>query len=167
KMWMELRRDLDLRPVGAANGNSPVEVIRTELKRFGIDDGQLMLWGTGAARREFLWSEEMADACVFVMENIDFADVSPRFGDIRNTHINIGTGNDCTVRDVCHIAKEYVEYRGQLFFDLDRPDGPMRKLSDTSRLTALGWTASIHPAIGIPRLYDWYLAHQKEAAPNS
>jgi GDP-L-fucose synthase len=160
KMWVELRRDLELRPIGQAYHNSPVEVIRTELKRFGIEEGQLMLWGSGAARRELLWSEEMADACVFLMEKVNFSDLTPSSGEIRNTHINIGTGNDCTIRDLCHITKEYIGFHGQLFFDLDHPDGPMQKLSDTTRLTELGWKSTITPAIGIPRLYDWYLSSQ-------
>jgi GDP-L-fucose synthase len=160
KMWVELRRDLELRPVGQAHGNSPVEVIRTELHKFGIDDGQLMLWGTGTARRELLWSEEMADACVFIMENVNFTDLTPPSQEVRNTHINIGTGSDLPIKDLCQIAKEYIGYEGALFFDLEHPDGPMQKLSDTTRLTALGWKSTTTPATGIPRLYDWYLAHQ-------
>lgn len=124
------------------------------------------LWGTGAPFREFLWSEEMADACVFLMENINFEDVNPcnplKYAqsvshEIRNTHINIGTGIEITIRDLANLIKEKIGFKGELVFNTSKPDGTMRKLTDPSKLHALGWHHQIEIDEGISRLYDWYL----------
>ena len=124
------------------------------------------LWGTGAPFREFLWSEEMADACVFLMENVNFEDVNPCnpsqyvksvSHEIRNTHINIGTGIEITIRNLANLIKEKVGFKGELVFNTSKPDGTMRKLTDPSKLHSLGWHHQIEIGEGISRLYDWYL----------
>jgi GDP-L-fucose synthase len=118
------------------------------------------LWGTGAPFREFLWSEEMADACVFLMENVNFKDTireNSHSKEIRNTHINIGTGIEITIRDLANLIKEKVGFKGELVFNTSKPDGTMRKLTDPSKLHSLGWHHKIKIDEGISRLYEWYL----------
>lgn len=105
----------------------------------------------------------MADACVFLMENINFEDVNPCREpksapcETRNTHINIGTGIEITIRDLARLIKEKVGFKGQLQFNTSKPDGSMRKLTDPSKLHALGWHHKIEIDEGIEKLYDWYL----------
>lgn len=117
----------------------------------------MKLWGTGKPLREFLWSEEMADASVYVMEKVDFADVRPATGDIRNTHINIGTGKELSIREVAFLIREKVGFTGEIVFNSSKPDGTMRKLTDVTKLHALGWHHTIEVDEGIERLYCWYL----------
>ena len=121
------------------------------------------IWGTGAPMREFLWSEEMADACVFLVENVDFKDVistnskTALPGEVRNTHINIGTGLEISIRELANLIKEKLGFKGELAFNTSKPDGTMRKLTDPSKLHALGWHHQIEIDGGIEKLYDWYL----------
>ncbi len=115
------------------------------------------IWGSGKPRREFLHSSDMADACVFVMENIDFADVSKDKKEIRNTHINIGSGEEISIGELAYLIKDIVGFNGELEFNTDKPDGTMRKLSDVSRLHTLGWRHKIGLADGIRGAYGWYL----------
>ena len=104
----------------------------------------------------------MADASVFVLENIDFKDTyDPTQQHIRNCHINIGTGKEISIRDVAHLIVDTIDYRGQLLFDASKPDGTMRKLTDVSKLHALGWHHSIEIDEGVRRLYEWYLLGEK------
>lgn len=116
----------------------------------------LTLWGSGQPLREFLWSEDMADASVFVMENIDWNDVSG-MKEVRNTHINIGTGVEVTIRELAHRVAAVVGFDGVIDFDSTKPDGTMRKLTDPSKLTAMGWKYSVELNDGISKLYNWYL----------
>ena len=124
------------------------------------------IWGSGAPMREFLWSEEMADACVFLMENVDFKDVNPCNSskstqsvecEVRNTHINIGTGIELSIRDLAYLIKEKVGFNGELIFNTSKPDGTMRKLTDPSKLHKLGWHYQIEIGEGIEKLLQWYL----------
>ena len=101
----------------------------------------------------------MADASVYVMEKVDFADVCPATGDIRNTHINIGTGKELTIREVASLIREKVGFTGNIVFDSSKPDGTMRKLTDVTKLHALGWHHTIEVDEGVERLYNWYLQH--------
>jgi GDP-L-fucose synthase len=111
--------------------------------------------------REFLWSEEMADACVFLMENIDFQDAirnnHTSTGEIRNSHINIGTGKEISIRDLAQLIKSKVGFTGELVFNTSKPDGTMRKLTDPSKLHSLGWHHQIEIGEGIEKLISWYL----------
>lgn len=119
------------------------------------------IWGTGSPMREFLWSEEMADACVFLMENVNFQDTirinSSSVREIRNTHINIGTGKEISIRDLAFLIREKIGFKGELEFNTSKPDGTMRKLTNPDKLHALGWHHQIEIEEGISRLYQWYL----------
>jgi len=117
------------------------------------------IWGSGKPRREFLYSEDMADACVFLLENRDFKDlVNSKFEDeVRNTHINIGTGKDISIKELAQTIKKIVGYEGELYFDSSKPDGTMVKLTDPSKLHALGWRHTVELEEGIRRVYEWYL----------
>ena len=160
--WQAVRNDLNLRPVEGVDGEAAQELILNVLAKYGITPQSVTLWGTGTPVREFLWSEEMADASVFVLENIDFKDTyDPSQQHIRNCHINIGTGKEISIRDVAHLIVDTIDYRGQLLFDASKPDGTMRKLTDVSKLHALGWHHSIEIDEGVRRLYEWYLLGEK------
>ena len=156
--WDAVRHDMNLRPVEGVNGNSPKEEILAILQKYGISETEVTLWGTGTPLREFLWSEEMADASVFVMEHVDFKDTYKEGSkDIRNCHINIGTGKEITIRQLAERIVETVGYQGKLTFDSSKPDGTMRKLTDPSKLHSLGWHHKIEIEEGIQRMYEWYL----------
>lgn len=118
------------------------------------------IWGSGKPMREFLWSEEMAEACVFVMENVNFSDLTPQpqsQPEIRNTHINIGTGKEISIKTLAEQIKKTISFKGDLVFNTSKPDGTMRKLTDVSKLHSLGWHHKIEIEEGISRLYNWYL----------
>lgn len=147
--WDLIRKDLNTRPIESVFGDESVEVITEILHKYGITDKQLSLWGTGKPLREFLWSEEMADACVYLMERLDFKDI--------NGHLNIGTGKEISIRDLAFLIKEKIGYSGDILFDDSKPDGTMRKLTDVSKLNSLGWRHSIEIDEGVERIYDWYI----------
>ena len=156
--WEAVRKDMNQRPVEGVNGDSSKEDILAILKKYGISETEVTLWGTGTPLREFLWSEEMADASVFVMEHVDFKDTYKEGSkDIRNCHINIGTGKEITIRQLAERIVETVGYQGKLSFDSSKPDGTMRKLTDPSKLHALGWHHKIEIEEGVQRMYEWYL----------
>ena len=156
--WEAVRKDMNQRPVEGVNGDSSKEDILAILKKYGISETEVTLWGTGTPLREFLWSEEMADASVFVMEHVDFKDTYKEGNkDIRNCHINIGTGKEITIRQLAERIVETVGYQGKLTFDSSKPDGTMRKLTDPSKLHALGWHHKIEIEEGVQRMYEWYL----------
>ena len=157
--WEAVRKDMNLRPVEGVNGDSPKEEILAILQKYGISETEVTLWGTGTPLREFLWSEEMADASVFVMEHVDFKDTYKEGSkDIRNCHINIGTGKEITIRQLAERIVETVGYQGKLTFDSSKPDGTMRKLTDVSKLHSLGWQHKIDIEEGVHRMYQWYLS---------
>ncbi len=155
--WDSLRKDLDKRPVENISGKSPKEEILTVLERYGIFNNKVVLWGTGKPMREFLWSEEMADACVFIMENVDFADLAKGKKEIRNCHINIGTGREISIYNLSQLIKKTIGYEGNIVFDPSKPDGTMRKLTDVSKLHALGWHHKIEIEEGVEKMYSWYV----------
>lgn len=157
-----VRADLEKRPVEGECGKSNDEVIKALLGKYGIFADRIELWGTGAPLREFLWSEDMAAACVYLLENIDFEDVRKMSvpegsKEIRNCHINIGTGKELTIRQLAELIISTVGYEGRLVFDSSKPDGTMRKLTDPSKLHALGWEHTVEIEDGVKRLYEWYL----------
>ncbi|MDD4158857.1 MAG: GDP-L-fucose synthase [Proteiniphilum sp.] len=126
------------------------------LEKYGVTRKGVTLWGSGRPLREFLWSEEMADACVYIMERVDFSDLAAGKTEVRNCHINIGTGKEISIRDLAMLIKKTVDYRGEIRFDSAKPDGTLRKLTDPSKLNALGWKHRIEIDEGVRRLYDWY-----------
>ena len=148
--WEAVLKDLNLRPVEGVNGQYSKEEILNILKKYGISESGVELWGTGTPLREFLWSEEMADASVFIMEQVDFKDA--------RSHINIGTGKEITIKALAELIMKTVGYTGKLTFDSSKPDGTMRKLTDPSKLHALGWHHRIEIEEGVQRMYEWYLA---------
>ena len=156
--WDAICKDLNQRPVEGIDGNSSKEDILAILAKYGISNSEVKLWGTGTPLREFLWSEEMADASVFVMEHVDFKDTYKQGDkDIRNCHINIGTGKEISIRELAELIVSTVSYQGQLTFDSTKPDGTMRKLTDPSKLHALGWHHKVEIEEGVQRMYNWYL----------
>ena len=156
--WNAICKDLNQRPVEGIDGNSSKEDILAILAKYGISNSEVKLWGTGTPLREFLWSEEMADASVFVMEHVDFKDTYKQGDkDIRNCHINIGTGKEISIRELAELIVSTVGYQGQLTFDSTKPDGTMRKLTDPSKLHALGWHHKVEIEEGVQRMYNWYL----------
>ena len=191
--WNAVRKDISLRPVTAAadavgksategeksfsdrgyriregkfivDGTSAESDILSVLAHYGITGEDVTLWGTGRPMREFLWSEEMADASVHVLLNVDFKDTydtSIRNADgiteIRNCHINIGTGKELSIREVAEKIRAEIGFRGELRWDSSKPDGTLRKLTDVTKLHSLGWHHKIQIDEGIHRLYRWYL----------
>lgn len=191
--WDAVRKDIRLRPVtakaadvgktvaeGAASfidrglevqegrfivdGGSSSRDILSVLAHYGITPDAVTLWGTGRPMREFLWSEEMADASVHVLLNVDFKDTydaSARNADgiteIRNCHINVGTGKELSIKEVAEKVMKETGFTGELRWDASKPDGTLRKLTDVSRLHSLGWHHRIEIDEGIHRLYQWYL----------
>jgi len=135
------------------------------------NEPKVEIWGSGKPRREFLYSEDMADACVFLLENRDFKDTyqsedgtndsctpnSIKTTEIRNTHINIGTGVDISIKELAETIKKIVDYKGELYFNDTKPDGTMVKLTDPSKLHTLGWKHTVELEEGIKRVYEWYL----------
>ncbi len=152
-----IRTDLKRRPVEGIDGNASWEQILILLEKYGIDEDRVTLWGTGTPLREFLWSEEMADACVYIMEKVNFTDLTGEGSEIRNCHINIGTGEEISIRDLASLISQTVGYQGNIDFDPGKPDGTPRKLTDVSRLHSLGWHHRIHISEGVDKLYRWYL----------
>ncbi len=196
--WDKIRRDLEIRPVGAnikekgeqvryvIDGNSDEALIRKILALYGVEDNKVTLWGTGKPLREFLWSEDMADASVHVLLNVDFSDIIgiekyssvhygvaadgvvdrnhstgrggyiPSLGEIRNCHINVGTGKELTIRELSDLVVKAVGFEGEVAFDASKPDGTMRKLIDVSKLHSLGWTHKVDIEEGVVKLFNWY-----------
>lgn len=161
--WDAVRRDLALRPVEGVGGDASQEEITGILAKYGIHPDRVELWGTGKPLREFLWSEEMADACVYIMERVDFKDTFHE-GDkeIRNCHINIGTGKELTIAELAQLIVKETGYTGQVVFNPEKPDGTMRKLTDVSKLHNLGWHHKIEIDEGVHRMYRWYLENLGE-----
>ena len=157
KDWNGLRRDLDARPVEGVDGTAGETEIVALLNKYGITREALKLWGTGAPIREFLWSEDMADASVYCLEHINFDDVRGDDAEVRNCHINIGSGKEITIKQLAELVKQTVGYGGSIEWDAKKPDGTLRKLTDVSKLHHLGWHHRMEIEDGVPSLYDWYL----------
>ena len=200
--WETIRKDLSIRPVGAniqekgeteptryvIDGHSEQSLIEKVLAFYGIENNKVTLWGTGTPLREFLWSEDMADASVHVLLNVNFSDIIglekyssvhygvkadgvvdrnhstgrggaiPSLGEIRNCHINVGTGKELTIRALSELVVKAVGFEGTVAFDASKPDGTMRKLIDVSKLHSLGWRHQVEIEEGVQRLFDWYKA---------
>ena len=184
--WEKICRDMNVRPVLGVNGEASRESILEILAKYGIYDNKVVLWGTGAPLREFLWSEDMADASVHVLLNVDFKDIIgiekyssvhygaavdgkvdrnhstgrggaiPSLGEIRNCHINVGTGKELTIRELSELVVKAVGFEGTIEFDATKPDGTMRKLIDVSKLHSLGWTHKVEIEQGVSMLFEWY-----------
>ena len=184
--WQRIATDLNKRPVEGIDGNADHAEILKVLAKYGIENNKVTLWGTGTPLREFLWSEDMADASVHVLVNVNFSDIIgiekyssvhygasvdgavdrnhsagrggaiPSLGEIRNCHINVGTGKELTIRQLSELVVKAVGFEGEVFFDATKPDGTMRKLIDVSKLHSLGWTHKVEIEDGVQKLFDWY-----------
>lgn len=137
--------------------NESLDAAVDYLASFGVSKNKVEIWGTGRPRREFLWSKDMADACVFIMENRDFKDTyTQNTKEVRNTHINIGTGVDISIKELAELIKGIIGFKGDLVFNSNKPDGTMQKLTDVSKLNKLGWKHKIDLKDGIKMMYEWY-----------
>ena len=193
--WDKIAIDLNKRPVEGVTGEGLVSGFKIQdsrskalevLGKYGIYDNKVVLWGTGTPLREFLWSEDMADASVHVLLNVDFKDVIgiekyssvhygastdgavdrnhsagrggyiTSLGEIRNCHINVGTGKELTIRELSELVVKAVGFEGIVEFDASKPDGTMRKLIDVSKLHSLGWTHKVEIEDGVAKLFEWY-----------
>ncbi len=155
--WDGVRRDLDLRPVEGIDGKGNKDDIIAILSKYGITPEAVKLWGTGSPLREFLWSEDMADASVHVLLNVDFADTYDHSNpEIRNCHINIGSGKELSIRELAAKVRGEVGFKGDIKWDSSKPDGTPRKLTDVSKIHQLGWRHKVEIEEGIHRLYQWY-----------
>lgn len=184
--WGRIAADLDKRPVEGIDGHASKEKIRNVLAKYGIENNRVTLWGTGSPLREFLWSEDMADASVHVLLNVNFSDIIgikrysrvhygatsdgtvdrnhsagrggaiPSLGEIRNCHINVGTGKELTIRALSELVAKSVGFTGEIVFDSTKPDGTMRKLINVDKLHSLGWTHKVEIEDGVQRLFRWY-----------
>ena len=156
-LWDEVRKDLNLRPVEGISGANSSDEILAVLAKYGIEPQRVTLWGTGSPMREFLWSEEMADASVHVLLNVDFKDTyDPADKEVRNCHINVGTGKEVTIREAAEKIIREIDFKGELCWDTSKPDGTPRKLTDVTKLHRLGWHHKVEIDEGIHRLYEWY-----------
>ncbi len=159
KQWEAIRQNLNAYPIEGVSGNADEAEIINLFAKYGIvrnEEGKVdvQIWGTGKPMREFLWSEDMAAACVFVMQRINFADVRGEGADVRNCHINIGTGKEISIRGLAEMIARTVGFSGSLLFNTDKPDGTLRKLTDVSKLHALGWKHSVELEEGVKRMVD-------------
>lgn len=156
--WDAVRKDLALRPVEGVDDSADEDKILDILAKYGITPEFVTLWGTGTPMREFLWSEEMADASVHILLNVDFADTyEPGSKEIRNCHINVGTGKEVSIRECAMKIVDEIGFRGELHWNTDKPDGTMKKLTDVSKIHSLGWHHKVEIDEGIHLLYEWYL----------
>ena len=186
--WGRIAADLDKRPVEGVDGRASHEEILRVLHKYGIDSNRVTLWGPGSPLREFLWSDDMADASVHLLLNVDFADIIgiekyssvqygnradgvvdrnhsagrggaiPSLGEIRNCHVNVGTGKELSIRALSALVAKAVGFTGTIQFDASKPDGTLRKLTNVDKLHALGWTHKVEIDEGVRRLFEWYRA---------
>ena len=184
--WQAIRTDLNKRTVESVDGTANEERILEVLSKYGISNNAVQLWGTGKPLREFLWSEDMADASVHVLLDVDFSDIIgiekyssvfygaeingqndrnsntgrggaiPALGEIRNCHINVGTGKEITIKELAMLIAKAVDFKGDIQFDASKPDGTPRKLTDVTKLNNLGWKHKVEIADGVSKLFAWY-----------
>jgi GDP-L-fucose synthase len=162
--WQAILKDIKKRPIEGVSEKSSTEDILKILDKYGVKKNNnspvsVEIWGSGKPKREFLWSEDMADASVFIMERVNFSDmISVNNGkEIRNTHINIGTGLDISIKDVAFLLKDLIGFDGDFVFNTQKPDGTMRKLTDVSKINSLGWHHKVDITEGLQCMYDWYI----------
>ncbi|MFG5098541.1 NAD-dependent epimerase/dehydratase family protein [Campylobacter lari] len=144
----DILKDLNMRSI---------EKAKEYLSSFGISENSVEIWGAGKVRREFIHSDDLADAAIYVMKNIDFKDLHDGEKEIKNTHINIGTGVDYSISEVANMVKNIVGFDGDLFFNTNKPDSTMDRLMDCSKIHSLGWKHKIELEDGIKMMYNWYL----------
>jgi GDP-L-fucose synthase len=178
--WDAIRADLNKLPIEGVDGKASNQAILDMLDKYGIKKSQILtnaretanakfsnlksqvtvtLWGTGSPYREFLYADDLAEACVYCLQNIDFEDLHSHISnpkEIKNTHLNIGTGTDLTIKDLAYKVKLIVGFEGELIWDSTKPDGTPRKLMDVSKIKKLGWQPKVSLDDGIERVYHIY-----------
>jgi GDP-L-fucose synthase len=161
--WTLICDDLNTMPIEGVNGSNSQSQILEKLSKYGIRKTlkgvEVALWGSGKPRREFLFSDDLADACVFVMNSVDFKDLvtlSETGDEVRNTHINIGSGIDLSIQELSGIVKSIVGFQGDVTWDSSKPDGTYQKLLDVSKLKKLGWNYKVKLNDGIASVYERY-----------
>ena len=152
KLWQEEKYE----QITTNTQTNSWEEAQTFLARFGIGKDKVEIWGSGRPRREFLFSDDLANACVFLLENVDFKDLSKDTTEIRNTHINIGTGEDISIGELARLICQIVGFDGELFFNTNKPDGTMVKRTNMSKIGQLGWEHETTLERGIKQVIDWY-----------
>ena len=126
------------------------------LNKFGINENSVEIWGDGTPTREFLHSDDLAEAALFIMKKINFKDLIDNSQEIQNTHLNIGPNKNITIKELATLIKEIVGFKGDLTFNANRPNGAMNKLTDCSKIHSLGWKHKINLEEGVKMLYQWY-----------
>lgn len=147
-------KDLRSKPVGFGLDSlvKSKDYIRV-LEKIGITKGRIRLWGSGKPRREFLIVDDLADACIFFMENFDAKEIEP--------FVNIGFGEDISIAELANLIKEFVGFKGKIEFDTSKPDGTPRKLLDISKAQSLGWKPNVTLEDGISKVINYYLENLK------
>jgi GDP-L-fucose synthase len=151
-----IKKDLNKNPIEGVSGNYDKEEILKVLGKYNINENGIQVWGTGKPRREFLHSFDLANACAYLMENVSFEDVIGDLKEVRNTHINIGVGEDISIFDLAQKVKSIVGYDGEIQWDDSKPDGTFQKLLNVDKLNKIGWKAKIEFDEGIKRVYEHY-----------
>ncbi len=148
-----IARDIHKRPLGFGIGTNiefnNEQEIENLLGRFGIYRNKVVLWGSGKAKREFLFVDDLADACIYFIQNFDYTEVSP--------FVNIGTGEDIAIGDLAYLIRNLVNFKGEIVFDKSKPDGTPRKLLDVSKAKQLGWHARTSLEEGLTKVINAYL----------
>lgn len=175
--WDFIKKDLQKVPINKIDNTCTQEMILQTLNNYGIYNNKLILWGTGKPLREFLWSEDMADASVYILEHVNYQDLNRltselqglttikmhkegfKIPEIRNCHINIGTGKEISINKLANFIKETIGYKGTIEWDDTKPDGTMRKLINVDKLNNLGWKHKIEIDEGVKLLINWYSTH--------
>ena len=117
----------------------------------------VQVWGSGNPKREFLYVDDLADACVFLMKNINAEQL---YENLKISHLNVGCGEDVTISQLANIISKTVDFKGNIEYDRSKPDGTPRKLLNVSKLTDLGWSASTNLEDGINKTYQWFINHK-------
>lgn len=165
--WDWIRKDLDKRPFGGLTKNLVKDQTIKKLREFGIQKSlsgawEVEIWGSGKPLREFLWTEDLADACLFCMQKVNFDDlIENDKSEVRNTHLNLGTGTEISIRELAKLIKHKANFSGGLFFNESKPDGTPRKLTDTSKINNLGWRSKVDIDLGLDMIIKWYLKNLK------
>ena len=155
--WKAIIRDIKQRPLDKIRDISSNKKVLIGLEKYGIKEKSIEIWGSGKPLREFLWADDLADACLYLMENINFKDLYENNKEIRNTHINIGSSEEISIEDLAILIKNIIGYTGEFSFNTSKPDGTFRKLIDNSKISSLGWKHKVSLSEGIKRIYSWYI----------
>ena len=163
KDFEEIKKDFMRFPLGFKLGSREIigneQLIRNVLKKLGITKDYVVLWGTGETYREFLYVDDLADACMFLMKNYNYEYIGEC--------VNIGTGEDMKINDLAEVIRKVVGFDGEIKHDLSKPDGTPRKLLDVSKIREFGWEAKTILKEGIKKTYDWYCNTQKGVNPSN